>query len=141
MLATGSDDFADILLPLLTDKDRQVRISAYEAGDAFYLTSLGADWRRIVESWDEDAFSAPSSLNPPRSGCLPLLYLALVFSDLSGVNLLIDVDRPPGQQFRARSVITLSPSSFIWCFLRVPGRLSSQSRVSMPRAHFTKLLN
>ena len=55
MLVTGSDDFADILVPLLTDKNRQVRISAYEAGDAFYPTSLGADWRRIVESWDEDA--------------------------------------------------------------------------------------
>jgi hypothetical protein len=55
MLATGSDDFADILVPLLTDKDRQVRISAYEAGDAFHPTSLGADWRRIVDSWDEDA--------------------------------------------------------------------------------------
>src|SRR4029077_2133379 len=46
MLVTGSDDFADILVPLLTDKNRQVRISAYEAGDAFYPTSLGADWRR-----------------------------------------------------------------------------------------------
>jgi len=55
MLATGSDDFADILAPLLTDKNRQVRISAYEAGDAFYPASLGTDWRRIVESWDEDA--------------------------------------------------------------------------------------
>lgn len=54
MFATGSDDFADILVPLLTDKDRQVRISAYEAGNAFYPTSLGADWRRIVDSWDED---------------------------------------------------------------------------------------
>ena len=32
-----------------------MRISAYEAGDAFYLTSLGPDWRRIVEGWDEDA--------------------------------------------------------------------------------------
>ena len=55
MLATGSDDFADLLVPLLTDKDRQVRISTYEAGVAFYPTSLGADWRHIVESWDEDA--------------------------------------------------------------------------------------
>jgi HEAT repeat protein len=55
MLATGSDDFADILVPLLTSKDRQVRISAYDAGDAFYPTSLGADWRGVVESWDEDA--------------------------------------------------------------------------------------
>jgi len=43
MLATGSDDFADILVPLLSDKDRQVRTSTYEAGDAFYPTSLGVD--------------------------------------------------------------------------------------------------
>ena len=55
MLASGFDDFADILVPLLADKDRQVRIPAYEAGDAFYPTSLGSDWRRIVASWDEDA--------------------------------------------------------------------------------------
>jgi hypothetical protein len=55
MLATGSDDFADVLVPLLTDPDREVRISAFEAGAAFYPASLGADWRRIVGSWDEDA--------------------------------------------------------------------------------------
>ena len=55
MLATGSDDFADVLIPLLTDKERQVRISAYAAGDAFCPTSLGTDWRRVVESWDEEA--------------------------------------------------------------------------------------
>ena len=55
MLAAGYDDFADILVPLFTDKDRQVRVRAYEAGDAFYPTSLGADWRRAVEGWDEDA--------------------------------------------------------------------------------------
>jgi hypothetical protein len=53
MLATGSDDFADILVPLLTDNDREVRISTYEAGDAFYPTSLGSDWRRVVDGWDE----------------------------------------------------------------------------------------
>src|SRR5262249_9800613 len=45
MLATGSDDFADILVPLLTAEDRQVRIITYEAGKAFYLSSLGAEWR------------------------------------------------------------------------------------------------
>jgi HEAT repeat protein len=55
MLATGSEDFADILIPLLTDKDREVRISAYQAGDIFLPTSLGADWRRAVDAWDEDA--------------------------------------------------------------------------------------
>jgi hypothetical protein len=55
MLATGYDDFVDILVPLFTDKDRQVRVAAYAAGDAFYPTSLGTDWRRAVESWDEEA--------------------------------------------------------------------------------------
>jgi hypothetical protein len=55
MLATGSADFADILLPRLTHGDRNVRISTYEAGDAFHPTSLGADWRRVVPGWAEDA--------------------------------------------------------------------------------------
>jgi hypothetical protein len=55
MLATGADDFTDILIPLLTNEDREVRISTYEAGDAFYPSSLGSDWRRIVEGWDEDS--------------------------------------------------------------------------------------
>ena len=55
MLATGYDDFADILVPLFTDKDRQLRVAAYEAGDAFYPTSLGTDWRHIVKNWDEEA--------------------------------------------------------------------------------------
>jgi len=55
MLATGYDDFADILVPLFTDKDRQVRVNAYDAGDAFYPTSLGTEWRRTVEGWDEEA--------------------------------------------------------------------------------------
>ena len=57
MLATGSDDFADILVPLLTDDDRQVRMTTYESGDAFYPTSLGTDWQHVVESWDEEARS------------------------------------------------------------------------------------
>jgi HEAT repeat protein len=55
MLATGSDDFTDILVPLLTDKEQQVRLSAYEAGEVFYPTSLGADWRSVVDGWSEDA--------------------------------------------------------------------------------------
>jgi hypothetical protein len=55
MLATGYDNFAHILVPLLTDNDQQVRLATYRAGDVFYPTSLGNDWRRIVESWDEEA--------------------------------------------------------------------------------------
>jgi len=55
MLATGSDDFADILVPLLTHKDREERISVYGAGDTFFPSSLGPDWRRVVDGWDEDS--------------------------------------------------------------------------------------
>jgi hypothetical protein len=35
MLATGSADFADILAPLLSDEDQQIRLSTYRAGDVF----------------------------------------------------------------------------------------------------------
>ncbi len=53
ILATGYDDFADILTPLFTDQDRQVRVTAYDAGHAFYPTSFGSEWRRVVDGWDE----------------------------------------------------------------------------------------
>ena len=58
MLATGSEDFADILVPLLTDKDREMRISAYQAGEDLPPNDKflpGADRRRVVDAWDEDA--------------------------------------------------------------------------------------
>jgi hypothetical protein len=37
MLATGSADFADVLAPLLSDEDQQIRLSTYRAGDVFYI--------------------------------------------------------------------------------------------------------
>lgn len=55
MMATASDEFADIIVPLLTDADRQVRVKAYEASGAFYHASLGPDWRTVVHGWHEDA--------------------------------------------------------------------------------------
>ncbi len=55
MTATASDDFADVILPLVTHTDREIRLSVYTAGDAFYPTSLGTEWRNAVESWHEDA--------------------------------------------------------------------------------------
>ena len=55
MLATGSDDFSDIILPLLASDDQQVRLSTYRADTEFYLSSLGTEWRRIVKSWQEEA--------------------------------------------------------------------------------------
>ena len=55
MLATGSDDFIDIILPLLTSDNQQVRLSTYRTGAEFHLSSLGPEWRNIVKGWKEDA--------------------------------------------------------------------------------------
>jgi hypothetical protein len=52
MLATGSDDFADIVVPLLTNPDDQVRLSTYRTSEVFHPASLGANWREVVASWD-----------------------------------------------------------------------------------------
>ncbi|MBZ5677984.1 MAG: hypothetical protein LAP61_27365 [Acidobacteriia bacterium] len=54
ILATGSDEFADILLPLLTNPDQQVRLTTYRAGAQLHLSSLGPEWRRIVATWSEE---------------------------------------------------------------------------------------
>jgi hypothetical protein len=55
MLASGSDDFSDIILPLLTSDDQQVRLGTYRAGTEFHPSTLGAGWRSIVKRWNEDA--------------------------------------------------------------------------------------
>ncbi|MDP1992290.1 MAG: hypothetical protein Q8K00_14870 [Syntrophales bacterium] len=55
MLASGSDDFIDIIMPLLTNDDQQVRLGTYRAGSEFHLSSLGPEWRNIVKEWKEDA--------------------------------------------------------------------------------------
>ncbi len=54
MVASGSEDFRDILLPLLSSHDRQVRMKAYGTWRAFHLPSLGTDWAEVVEGWDEE---------------------------------------------------------------------------------------
>ena len=54
MLATGSDDFTDILVPLLTNADQQVRLATYRVGPDFHPSSLGPRWQQIVESWPEE---------------------------------------------------------------------------------------
>ena len=54
MLATGSEEFIDILLPLLTSDDRQVRLRTYRAGGEFHVSSLGSDWRHVVQGWKEE---------------------------------------------------------------------------------------
>jgi HEAT repeat protein len=55
MVATGSADFIDIILPLLTSNDQQVRLRTYRVGTKFHLSSLGPGWRNIVRGWSEDA--------------------------------------------------------------------------------------
>lgn len=53
MLATGSPDFADIIVSVLTSDDDQVRLGAYRAFTEFHQSSIGRDWRRVVRSWTE----------------------------------------------------------------------------------------
>jgi hypothetical protein len=54
ILATGSDEFTDILIPLLTNPDQQVRLRAYRSGMPFHPSSLGPDWQRTVAGWAQD---------------------------------------------------------------------------------------
>jgi HEAT repeat protein len=53
MLATGSEEFGDILIPLLTSPDQQVRLHTYRSGMPFHPSTLGPDWRPIVATWTE----------------------------------------------------------------------------------------
>lgn len=55
MLATGADDFCDIVLPLLSGEDQQARLSMYRLWPDVQLSSLGSDWRERVRSWNEEA--------------------------------------------------------------------------------------
>ncbi len=53
MLASGSEDFKDILLPLLSDNNQRVRLPTYRAGRDFHISCLGGNWRSIVGAWGE----------------------------------------------------------------------------------------
>jgi hypothetical protein len=55
MLATGSDDFKDIVVPLLTDPNDQVRLAVYYSGAEFLPSSLGPHWVEVVQGWTEEA--------------------------------------------------------------------------------------
>ncbi len=55
MLATGSDDFKDIVVPLLSDANDQVRLSAYHSGAQVLPANLGPNWRDLVRGWPEEA--------------------------------------------------------------------------------------
>lgn len=55
MLASGSDDFKDIIEPILSSDDRQEALGTYRRWDEFYVSSLGPDWRDSVRGWKEEA--------------------------------------------------------------------------------------
>ena len=55
MLATGSDDFRDIILPLLSGEDQQTRLRTYRLWPDLELSSLGPNWREEVRGWSEEA--------------------------------------------------------------------------------------
>ena len=54
ILASGSGEFRDIILPLLTSDNQQVRLSTYRGWSDFHLSSLGPDWQKTVSSWKEE---------------------------------------------------------------------------------------
>jgi hypothetical protein len=55
MVASGSEDFKDVLLPLLVGSNSGSRLEAYRTGETFHVSSLGNDWQRIVGQWNENA--------------------------------------------------------------------------------------
>src|SRR5262249_50073248 len=55
MLATGCADFSDVLVPLLTDANDQVRLAAYHGGVEVLPANLGSNWRDLVSAWPEEA--------------------------------------------------------------------------------------
>jgi hypothetical protein len=54
MLATGSAEFADLIVPRLTDPDFRVRRATYRAGPEMFPSSIGSDWQAAVAGWPEE---------------------------------------------------------------------------------------
>ena len=55
MLATGADEFSDIIVPLLSEKDRQTRLRTYSLWPDLRVSSLGLNWREQIRGWREEA--------------------------------------------------------------------------------------
>ena len=55
MVATGADDFRDIILPLLSGQDQETRFRTYRVWPDIQLSSLGSNWREQVRGWCEEA--------------------------------------------------------------------------------------
>ena len=55
MLATGVDDFSDIIVPLLSGKDRGTRLLSYRLWSDIRVSSLGSNWHEQVRGWSDEA--------------------------------------------------------------------------------------
>src|SRR6266850_642451 len=55
MIATGSDEFQDIIVPFLAGDDRQTSLRTYRLRPDLHLTSLGSWWRETLGSWSAEA--------------------------------------------------------------------------------------
>lgn len=55
MLATGADDFSNIIVPLLSGRDQQTRLRTYRLWPDIQVSSLGPNWREQVRGWSEEA--------------------------------------------------------------------------------------
>ncbi len=54
MLASGSEDFKDIIVPILSSSNQQCRLDLYRTW-GLHLSCLGPDWRETVSQWPEEA--------------------------------------------------------------------------------------
>ena len=55
MLATASNDFSDIISPLLSGQDQQMRLRTYQLWPNIKVSSIGPNWREQVLVWSEEA--------------------------------------------------------------------------------------
>lgn len=55
MLATGMEDFRDIIVPLVSSKDQQTRLRTLRLWPDLRVSSLGRNWREQVQGWSDEA--------------------------------------------------------------------------------------
>lgn len=54
MLATGADDFGDLIVPLLSGQDQQTRLRTYRLWPDIHVSSLGPNWQEQLRSWSDE---------------------------------------------------------------------------------------
>lgn len=57
MLATGMDDFGDVVTPLLSERDEQVWLHTFRLCPDIRVSSLGPNWSEVVRGWTGPAQS------------------------------------------------------------------------------------